>query len=1081
MDFCTIVARNYVAFARVLARSIAEQRPDARCFVLMVDDPAGYVDGAEEPFELVTTGDLGIESFNQMAAMYDILELSTAVKPWLLTHLMEERGCERLAYLDPDIRLYDPLDEIDGLLREHPVVATPHLTEPMPRDGLKPDEQDIMISGSYNLGFIGLARGDATRRLLDWWQERLAIDCINDPQHGLFVDQRWIDLVPGMVDGFEILRDPGYNVAYWNLGGRSLRRGGGGYEVDGRPLRFFHFSGYDPRHPERVSKHQTRIDFAGEPALRKLCDGYGAELLAAGFEEAVKWPYGIAELPNGIAFDLPLRRVYRGGLMSGELDGDPFTDAGAEALIEYANGPADDGGEHGVTRYLAGYHHTRLDLRSQMPDLDGGDGPRLVAWADVYGRGQIDDALMPGGGRAGGLLPGVNLAGYFDAALGVGEAGRQVSDALATQGVPISPVGLIAGHSPGGEREEARERGSAPHAINLLCVNADQVPALAADLGHGFFHSRYTIGLWWWEVDRFPERWLEAFDHVDEVWAATDHVADALSPISPVPVVKITLPVSLPDFERLPRERLGMPEGFTYLFVFDHLSVFERKNPLGLIEAFKRAFAPGEGAALVLKCMNAEARPEAHARLVEAAASHPDVHVLDRHVPRAEKDAMIAACDCYASLHRAEGFGISMAEAMLLEKPVVATGYSGNLDFMTAENSFLVDHELVAVGDGADPYPAEAHWAEPDLDHAAAQLRAVFDDREGARARAARGAADLRASHSVEAAGKTLARRLVRVRTFAGARGLRGPLRIADTAEAAQLVRSGPVQSAPPSRAAALKASARRTLLRVLKPYTVHQQRVDNELLRAVHTLDRSVQSVAATQADLDRTLDDLRAAPYEPRTTLELSEHPSAGVVAGFTADAAEVAASDGDAAGDAIRDDGATPTWLVDLLDGHEPILELGGDAPQGAPPPGGTPAADPLAPLAAAAPASLGAVVARDVVGGLDDAGLHQLVSGAAAALQPGGVLIAEAANPNSPRGAKLLAADPARPRAVYPEQLLDECRSAGFAEGFAFHPDGVGNVEADRHREPRFAVCATARPAPAAQPPASGRPDSVPARD
>jgi glycosyltransferase involved in cell wall biosynthesis len=1039
MDLCTIVARNYVAFARVLARSVTERRPGARCFVLVVDDPAGYIDGAEEPFELITTADLGIDRFWEMAGTYDILELSTAVKPWLLRHLMEERGCERLAYLDPDIRLYDSLDEIDALLGEHPVVATPHLTEPMPRDGLKPDEQDILTSGSYNLGFIGLARGEQTARLLDWWCERLATDCINDPERGFFVDQRWIDLVPGMVDGFQILRDPGYNVAYWNLGGRSLRKAGDGYAVNGRPLRFFHFSGYDPRHPERVSKHQDRIDFGGEPALRELYDGYGRDLLADGYEDAVGWPYGLDELPNGIVLDKPLRRVYRAGLLAGELDGHPFEAAGADALVEYANGPAADGGEHGVTRYLAEYHRTRLDLRRQMPDLDGADGPRLVAWADVYGRGQIDDALMPGGGRAGGTLPGVNLAGYFDAALGVGEAGRQVSDALAAQGVPIAPVGLIASQSPGGERGEARERGSAPHAINLLCVNADQVPSLATDLGHGFFQSRYTVGLWWWEVDRFPERWLEAFEHVDEVWAATDHVVDALSPISSVPVVKITLPVSLPQFERLPRERLGMPEGFTYLFVFDHLSVFERKNPLGLIEAFKRAFAPGEGASLVLKCMNHERRPDEHARLLEAAATHPDVHVIDRHVPRAEKDAMIAACDCYASLHRSEGFGITMAEAMLLGKPVVATGYSGNLDFMTPESSFLVDHELVEVGEGSDPYPAEARWAEPDLDHAAAQLRAVFDDREAAAARAARGAADLRASHSVEAAGKALARRLVRIRPFAGARGLRGPLRLADTLEAAELVLSGPVQQAPPSRAAALKASARRTLLRVLKPYTVHQQRVDNELLRAVHTLDRSVQSVAATQSDLEHALGELRAAPYEPRTELQLSEHPTAGVVTGFAANGADPQPPP--------ADDTDSPQWLSDLLAGREPVLVL---APDEAAP----------ANRIGDAQGPLGAVIVRDgVIGRLGDAELRDLVAVAQRSLGPDGLLVVEAANPHSPRGQKLLAADPARPRAVFPEQLLDECRGAGFTTGFAFHPDGVGNVEADRHREPRYAVCAT----------------------
>jgi glycosyltransferase involved in cell wall biosynthesis len=1058
MDFCTIVARNYVAFARVLARSVAEQRSGARCFVLSVDDPAGYIDAVDEPFELVTTADLAIDGFERMAAMYDVLELSTAVKPWLMKHLMEQRGCERLAYLDPDIRLFDPLDAIDALLGEQSVVVTPHFTEPVPRDGRKPSEQDILTSGSYNLGFLGLRRCDESLRLLDWWAERLAIDCIVDPARGFFVDQRWIDLAPGLVERFHVLRDPGYNVAYWNLGGRSVRRAGGGYEVNGRPLRFFHFSGFDPRHPERISKHQDRISFAGEPALRELYDGYGAELLANEFEQAVVWPYGIAALPNGVTLDKPLRRVYRDAVLAGELDGDPFNAAGAEALIDYANGPAEAGGEHGVTRYLAAYHRERLDLRRQMPDLDGVDGARLVAWADVYGRGQIDDALMPGGARSTATLPGVNLAGYFDAALGVGEAGRQVADALEEAGVAVAPVGLVASHSPGGERAGADERGVAPHPINLLCVNADATPALALDLGQGFFSGRYTIGLWWWEVDRFPERWVDSFEHVDELWAASDHVADALSPISPVPVVKVPLPVSLPEIERIPRERLGLPEGFLYLFAFDHLSVFERKNPIGLIEAFKRAFAPGEGAALAIKCLNHDQRPDEHARLLAAAAGHPGVHIVDRHLPRAEKDAMIAACDCYASLHRSEGFGITMAEAMLLGKPVVATGYSGNLEFMTPDNSFLVDHVLVEVGEGNEPYPAEAHWADPDLDDAALKLRAVFDGREAALARAARGMVEVRERHSPEAAGKTMAARLLRVRAFAGARGLRGPLQIADTAEAAALVGSGPVQPAPPSRAARIKGTARRTLMRVLKPYTVHQQRVDNELLRAVHTLDRSVQSIAAVQTDVERALSDLRAAPYEPLTELRLSERPGAGVVSGFDA------GNDGPLP--PIDRPAPAAEWLDELVGNRAPVLD---DAD-----------GDTLATLDAASPASLGAVVVRDAVGRLDDSGLRRLATTAAQKLRPGGLLVVVAPNPHSARGAKLLAADATRPRAVYPELLLDECRGAGFAEGFVFHPGGVGNVEADRHREQRYAVCATTAAA-AAGDPGAARPDSVPARD
>ena len=1068
MDFCTIIAKNYAPFARVLARSVAEHRPGARCFALVIDDPEVYIDPADEPFELVEIAALGIERFDHMAAMYDVLELSTAVKPWLLRHLMADRGVERLAYLDPDIRLFDSLDEVDSLLRENSVVVTPHLTEPMPRDGAKPSERDILESGAYNLGFLGISARPEAYRLLDWWSERLETDCIVAPAQALFVDQRWIDFAPGLVESFHVLRDPGYNVAYWNLAGRDVQRVGAGYEVNGRPLRFFHFSGFDPRVPDRLSKHQDRIRLGERPALRELCAAYATDLLQNGFEHTIAWPYSWAELPGGIPLDKALRRTCRDAVRAGAIRAPLFTGEGVPDLLEWANAPATDGGEAGATRYLVAFHATREDLKSEMPDPEGIDGPRLLAWAEVLGRGQIAPELMPAAGpRA--VLPGVNLAGYFEAVLGVGEAGRQVVEALSTQGVPIAPVGLVASHSPRGDGLGVRERNDAPHAINLLCVNPDQVPPLARDLGHAFFQGRYTIGLWWWEVNRVPEEWREAFEHVDEVWVGSRHVADAISPFSPVPVINVTLPVAPPQFEPLSRERLGFPEGFVYLLVFDYHSVFERKNPLALVEAFNAAFAPGEGASLVLKCMNGEHYPEQHAQLLEAAGRREDIHVIDRHVPRAEKDAMIASCDCYVSLHRAEGFGITLGEAMALGKPVVATAYSGNLDFMSAEDSYLVDYRLVKVGEGSPPYPPDADWAEPDTGHAARLMREVFDDPARAAERAARGRAQLLASHSPEAAGKTMARRLLRVRNFAGARGLRGPLRIADTTKAAELVRSGPVQASPPSRLAAARSTARAGLLRVLRPFAVHQQRVDNELLRAIHTLDTTVRSLASTQSDFERALADLRAAPFTPSRPFELIEHPLAGVAEGFRTQP-PAGTHDGAPAPDGGQEAARVQerARVAELLGGRNSVLELNGDS------------ADPESVLGQEAEGSLDAVWLRDLIGGLDEGRLRHVVAAALQRLAPGGALLVQADNPHSIRMARRLAADPRGPRAVYPEEVLDLCREAGFAEGFAFYPGGLGNAEADRHREDRYAVLAVA-PDGGSGPDAQDEGDSVPARD
>ena len=289
---------------------------------------------------MVRPGDLGIATWNEMAAGYSVLELSTAVKPWLLRHLLRDRGVPDITYLDPDIQVFGSLAEVSDLLREHAVVVNPHLTAAMPRDGQRPSETDILISGSFNLGFAGFAGNADVHELLDWWSERLATDCLVAPERGYFVDQRWMDLVPGLVPTLFILRDPGYNVAYWNLAGRDVRRDGDRLTVNGRPLRFFHFSGYDPDHPDRLSKHQTRIDLAARPVLRELCDGYGAALDREGRLEWSARPYAWGALPDGTPLDAAARAAYRAGVESSALDGSSvFSEPGAGAFVRFLRGP----------------------------------------------------------------------------------------------------------------------------------------------------------------------------------------------------------------------------------------------------------------------------------------------------------------------------------------------------------------------------------------------------------------------------------------------------------------------------------------------------------------------------------------------------------------------------------------------------------------------------------------------------------------------------------------------------------------------------------------------------------------------
>lgn len=457
----------------------------------------------------------------------------------------------------------------------------------------------------------------------------------------------------------------------------------------------------------------------------------------------------------------------------------------------------------------------------------------------------------------------MQVAGYFKGVMGTGEHGRQLAEALRSQGVQLALATLRPEGSPEDDEllpvsDERAHRGDFAH-FNLLCANAEMVPPVAAQLGDEFFADRYTIGFWAWEVSLFPTRFLPSFGYLDEVWVGSRHVRDAVASIATVPVVVIPQPVSLAPISLHAKQLGGIGDGFRFLFAFDHLSVFERKNPVAAIEAFTRAFAPGAGATLVIKSLNHEYNPDAHARLRVAAGMHPDVHLIEDRLSRDERDALMGAADCYVSLHRAEGFGYTLAESMWLGKPVIATGYSGNTDFMTEKNSYLVDYRLVPIGPGSDPYPPEGVWAEPDIDHAAALMRDVFEHQEDARRRGERAAQDIRANHGPEAAGTAMVRRLELLSASEHSYPGRLAAPIA-TRRVGELIRSGPIPPGQPRFGAAQRV-ARRGLLRLLKPLMVHQRRVDSELLDALEALDTRVEALASVQGEMRRHLEELEAA----------------------------------------------------------------------------------------------------------------------------------------------------------------------------------------------------------------------------
>ena len=383
---------------------------------------------------------------------------------------------------------------------------------------------------------------------------------------------------------------------------------------------------------------------------------------------------------------------------------------------------------------------SRPDLQDTF-DLEAPEGQQaLRRWfvREMSGAGlralrRRGSALLERLGRGGNsYAPGINLVGYAQGVLGMGEHVRMSALAMRAAGVPSVIVDFTLGL---GRRRQSGELGlpvaRAPrHRCNLFHVNADQMPRTYFHLGGEFFARRYNIGYWAWELSRWPSEWLPAIGTVDEIWAPSRFVRDAIAPATQKPVHWMPLCVELPPMPSVSRSELGVDVGdYHFLFTFDGHSFFERKNPEAVVRAFKAAF-PKEGAArLTVKAMNTHVSPECWNALRTEAASDDRIRLVDETWSRDQVLALLASCDAYVSLHRSEGFGRGPAEAMLLGKPVIVTDYSGTADFCRKDNALLVDYELVEVKPGSYVADAGQVWADPSIECAARHMRALFEDR----------------------------------------------------------------------------------------------------------------------------------------------------------------------------------------------------------------------------------------------------------------------------------------------------------------------------------------------------------------
>ena len=370
------------------------------------------------------------------------------------------------------------------------------------------------------------------------------------------------------------------------------------------------------------------------------------------------------------------------------------------------------------------------------------------------------------------LKNGVNLIGFAYGELGIGEDVRMAAAACTAVGIPFDVISI----APGEEVRQAdysvaqnvTEKGR--YATNIFCLTGFDTAHLWLKRGEELFNGRYNIGWWPWELPVWPQHWQCAFDFIDEIWAATEFTYKMYRAATQKPVQLMPLPVKLSNNPQVQREKFGLPEHrFLFLYIFDFNSYLARKNPWAAVEAFSQAFPKTDKqVGLVLKTMNSRQDNPLWQQFCARCAEDKRIILIQQTLDRADVINLVASCDAYISLHRSEGFGRTLAEAMLLGKPVVATDFSGNVDFLTQETGFPVRWQKKSVSPGDYPFVVpedNAYWAEPELKHAAMQMQAARKASEELDfAEQIRQYAEVQ--FSVERIGKKMAESLVNCRGF---------------------------------------------------------------------------------------------------------------------------------------------------------------------------------------------------------------------------------------------------------------------------------------------------------------------------
>lgn len=748
----SIFDKNYYRKASVCLRSFSLNHPNVAMFALDISDE--FVTDAL-PVRLLPTTSIGLDEVQlaNMAKMFSVTEFSTALKPWAIETLLLNEGFETVIYLDPDLYWLCPipttrLSESDGFN----IRLTPHILEP---PTLTPalSLESIANAGAFNLGF-----GIFHRSSLDFvnlWRNHVSINAVTAPDRGRFTDQRFMDFAPSLTRT-EVIRDPGYNVAYWNLHERKLSMVGSAgsecYSVNGESLTFFHFSGFDEWQPYRLTKHkvlQPTLHLESEAVL-SLINDYSKKVHSSGTPGSLK-PDGYNKLNRedvlprelGLALSLALDEVSQtdGSHRALNLLGSPNLIRKLMATPESASSP--------ISRVGRILWSVRPDLQFAFPQRDSREYRNWLShnYPACFGSdvGLEREALTP---RGSGVQPESNASTLIVSigakALGISAIADQVEMSLESSA--ISHLRLKSPHHDAFDSisvEEAVLKLSEPHELTIWCMNPNSLPESTIKhlISQDTCSSR--VAIWWWELETPPSKWRPFLTLFDEVWTLTPFVHHALSKLNPTKVrlAPLALKFQSNSWEATYTDRSCRTERvvdfvkaskahgkFVVLTKLDFLSSFDRKGLMFAIRAFQESLGANRNCILVIKSTNASAEPRIFSDVAAKIFDSRNIFLFDETLSARGNADLYSFCDVFLSLHRSEGLGLNILEAVAAGIPTIATSYGGFTDLLREEDYISVPFSMAPVEDVCRRYEPTGHWATPDLLEASRQLSNVYSN-----------------------------------------------------------------------------------------------------------------------------------------------------------------------------------------------------------------------------------------------------------------------------------------------------------------------------------------------------------------